>query len=219
MCEWFDETCGELLGHLERKGLARNTLVVYLADNGWIQDPHANGYAPRSKQSAYEGGTRQPILLCWPGVISPQKRHELVSSIDLAPTILSAAGLTAPANLPGLDLLPLVRDGTPLKRNMIFGEGFAHDVADLDKPEATLLYRWAIDGEWKLLLTYDGVVGRHASSHPRTERRPQLFDVLADPHENTNLAASHPEVVALLAKEIAQWWPVTERKVQTVWTD
>ncbi|MDZ7618931.1 MAG: sulfatase-like hydrolase/transferase, partial [Patescibacteria group bacterium] len=51
MCEWFDETCGELLEHLDRKGLTRNTLVVYVGDNGWIQDPAANGFAPQSKQS------------------------------------------------------------------------------------------------------------------------------------------------------------------------
>jgi arylsulfatase A-like enzyme len=219
MCEWFDETCGELLDHLDRQRLAQNTLVVYVADNGWIQDPAANGYAPRSKQSAHEGGVRQPIMLSWPSVIQPQRREELVSSIDLVPTMLSAAGVAAGDKPPGLDLLPLVRDGKTLARDTIFGEGFAHDVADLDKPEATLLYRWAIEGRWKLLLTYDGVVGRYASSHPRNERRPQLFDLIADPHENTNLAAQHPEVVARLAKKIADWWPVTERKVQTVWTD
>jgi uncharacterized sulfatase len=219
MCEWADEACGQLIDYLDKKGLSQNTLIVYIGDNGWIQDPAANGYAPRSKQSANEGGTRQPIMLCWPGVIQPQKRQELVSSIDLVPTILSAAGIAAPPNLPGLDLLPLVRDGKPLPRDTIYGEGFAHDIADLEKPEATLLYRWAIEGKWKLLLTYDGVLGRYASSHPRTERRPQLYDIVADPHENTNLAAAHPEVVERLTKKIATWWPVTERKAQTSWTD
>jgi uncharacterized sulfatase len=219
MCEWFDETCGEVIDYIDAKGLTQNTLFVYLCDNGWIQDPDANGYAPRSKQSPYEGGTRQPILLSWPGVIKPQKCDTLVSSIDLLPTILSAAGAKAPSNLPGLDLLPLVRDGRPLERDTIFGEGFAHDIADLENPEASLLYRWAIEGKWKLLLTYDGALGRYAKSHPRTERRPQLFDVLADPEEKTNLAAQHPEVVARLAKKIADWWPVTERQVQTVWKE
>lgn len=219
MCEWFDETCGQLMDYLDKKGVTENTLIVYIADNGWIQDPAANGYAPRSKQSANEGGTRQPIMLSWPGVIPPQKREELVSSIDLFPTMLSAAGVSAPANLPGLNLLPLVRDGKPLARDTIYGEGFAHDIADLEKPETTLLYRWAIEGKWKLLLTYDGVLGRYASSHPRTERRPQLYDLSSDPQENRNVAAMYPEIVERLAKKIAAWWPVTERKVQTAWTD
>jgi uncharacterized sulfatase len=219
MCEWFDETCGQLLDYLDSKNLRQNTLVVYLADNGWIQDPKGNGYAPRSKQSPYEGGVRQPIIFSWPAVIKPQKREELASSIDFVPTVLSAVGASPPSGLPGLDLLPLIRDGKPLSRDTIYGEGFAHDIADIENPEETLLYRWAIEGNWKLLLTYDGVVGRYASSHPRTERRPQLFDLAADPHENTNLAAQHPEIVTRLAKKIADWWPVTKRQVQTVWTD
>ncbi|MCB1079395.1 MAG: sulfatase, partial [Verrucomicrobiae bacterium] len=76
-----------------------------------------------------------------------------------------------------------------------------------------------VEGKWKLLLTYDGTVGRYASSHPRTEKRPQLFDLLADPTEEKNLAAESPEVVARLAKKTADWWPVTERKVITEWTE
>lgn len=218
MCEWFDETCGELLDRLDERGLTDNTLVVYIGDNGWIQDPESGGYAPRSKQSANEGGTRQPILLSWPGVIEPRTYEELASGIDIVPTILSAAGLSVPENLPGKDLLRLARDGQPLERDAIFGETFAHDIADLDDPEASLIYRWVIRGKWKLLLTYDGKLGRYASSHPRTERRPQLFDLLADPHEERNVAGEHPEIVAELVKRLDDWWPVQNRQAQTVWT-
>ena len=219
MCEWFDETCGELIGFIDQKGLTKNTLFVYIADNGWIQDPSANGYALRSKQSPYEGGVRQPIMLSWPGVITPGKRDELVSSIDLVPTMLSAAGAKIPQGLPGLDLMPVVRDGKSLNRDTIFGETFAHDIADIDRPEASLIHRWAIEGKWKLLLTYDGALGRYASTHPRTEKRPQLFDLSTDPHEERNLAADNPQVVARLADKIADWWPVTERKTIERWTD
>jgi len=219
MCEWFDETCGELLDRIDAKGLAENTLVVYTGDNGWIQDPQSGGYAPRSKQSANEGGTRQPIMLRWPGKIRPATYDDLASGIDIVPTILRAADLPVPQELPGLDLLTLARDGQPLDRDEIFGETFAHDIADLDDPEASLLYRWVIRGRWKLLLTYDGQVGRYASSHPRTERRPQLFDLLADPHEDDNVAGRHPDVVADLAERIQKWWPVSKRQTQTVWTD
>ncbi len=219
MCEWFDETCGALIDRIEQQGLTENTLFVYVGDNGWIQNPDGPGYAPRSKQSPYEGGTRQPIMLSWLGTIAPQQRDELVSSIDLLPTMLSAAGVALPENLPGLDLLPLVCDGQPLERETVYGEGFAHDIADLDDPEASLLYRWVIEGRWKLLLTYDGKLGRYASSHPRSERRPQLFDLLADPHEQHNRAAEHPEIVQRLAERIAQWWPVAERQTVTQWTD
>jgi uncharacterized sulfatase len=158
-------------------------------------------------------------MIRWPGVIPPGHRDELCSSIDIVPTILSAAGAEIPKDLPGLDLLPVLRDGKPLDRTAIFGEGFAHDIADIENPEASLLYRWVIEGKWKLLLTYDGQLGRYARVHPREERRPQLFDLIADPSEKRNLASEHPEIVASLARRIDGWWPVTERRVQTTWAD
>ncbi len=221
MVEWFDETCGELLAHLDKNGLTDNTLVVYVGDNGWIQRPDANNFGPRSKQSAYEGGVRQPILYSWPGVIQPGRRGEqLASSIDIVPTALAAAGVKLPANLPGYDLLPALKSGASSPRHVVFGETFAHDVPSIERPEASLVYRWVIDGKWKLLLTYDGEVSeRYASSNPRDELRPQLFELLADPHEDRNLASRNPVVVARLADLLHQWWPTHERKVQTVWTE
>jgi uncharacterized sulfatase len=220
MVEWFDETCGQLLEKLEKEGLTGNTLVVYVADNGWIQDATSQGYAPKSKQSANEGGTRQPTMYSWPGTIKPGDRKEqLGSSIDIFPTSLAAAGVEIPGTLPGLNLLPILKSGEPTPREDVFGETFAHDIADIDDPEATLVYRWVIDGKWKLLLTYDGKLGRYASSHPRAEKRPQLFDLLADPHEEKNLASGNPEVVARLAAKLQEWWPVTKRQVITEWTE
>lgn len=220
MVEWFDETCGQLLDKLEEKGLTENTLVVYVADNGWIQDADSQGFAPKSKQSANEGGTRQPTMYSWPGTIKAGDRKEqLGSSIDIMPTALAAAGVEIPETLPGINLLPILKSGEPSPRQEVFGETFAHDVADIDDPEATLLYRWIVDGKWKLLLTYDGKLGRYARDHPRTEKRPQLFDLLADPHEEKNLASENPEVVARLAARLQEWWPVTKRQVITEWTD
>jgi arylsulfatase A-like enzyme len=217
MCDWFDETCGELLALLEERQLRDNTLVIYVTDNGWIQDPESPGYAPRSKQTPYEGGIRTPILFSWPKELQPGERPEVISSIDLVPTLLAAAGARIPENLPGLNLLEKLRTGGPITREAIFGETFAHDIADIKNPEASLLFRWCIAGRWKLLLTYDGETHRYASTHPRAEKRPQLFDLLADPHEEENVAEQHPEVVAELAAMIADWYPVRERQVLTRW--
>jgi uncharacterized sulfatase len=212
MCEWFDETCGRLVELLEDRGLRDRTLIVYVTDNGWIQDPEGPGFAPRSKQSPYEGGVRTPVIFSWPSRLRPADRPERVSSIDIVPTLLSAAGARPIPGLPGRDLWPHLVEGTPVEREAVFGEGFAHDIADLEDPEASLLYRWCIEGRWKLILTYDGEVHRHRDRHPRTERGPQLFDLEADPHETTNLATRHPEVVARLADRIGAWWPVRKRK-------
>ena len=214
MCEWFDETCGELRAALEKRGVADNTLIAYVTDNGWIQKPTGNGYAPRSKQTANEGGVRTPIFFHWPAQLDAADRTELVSSIDLYPTLLAAAGIdTDGEELPGMNLWSHLQEGAAIERNQIFGEGFAHDIADLDNPQASLLYRWTIRDQWKLLLTYDGTVNRYQSTHPRTERRPQLFDLARDPWEESNLAEDRPELVAELAKDIRVWWPADEREV------
>ncbi|MEM9589251.1 MAG: sulfatase-like hydrolase/transferase, partial [Planctomycetota bacterium] len=213
MCEWFDATCGQVIDHLEEKGVRDNTLIVYLTDNGWIQNPEARGYAPRSKQTPFEGGVRTPIMYSWPAALKPADRPELASSIDIYPTILSAAGVEVTSKLPGLDLLPAMRTAKPIERDQIFGEGFAHDVADVDRPEASLLYRWTIRDRWKLILTYDGEINRYKSTHPRDDAGPKLYDLDADPAEQTNLASEHPSVVNELFKSIADWYPLKERVV------
>src|SRR5690606_36832409 len=104
MVEWFDETCGTLLDRLDADGLRDNTIVVFLADNGWITDPATGQYDPRSKQGQYDGGLRTPCLLRWPDVVPPGKRSEPAQSIDLVPTLRQAAGSGVPDDLPGIDL-------------------------------------------------------------------------------------------------------------------
>ena len=218
MCTWFDETCGQLIDILEKRNLRDDTIVVYVTDNGWIQNPEKNGYAPRSKQTPYEGGIRTPIMFSWPnGNLKNGKRKDVVSSIDLFPTVLAATGARTPKDLPGLNLLENLKNEKPIKRKGIFGESFAHDIADVENPEESLLFRWTIEGKWKLLLTYDGEVNRYKTTHPREEKRPQLFNLLQDPKEEKNLAEQNPKVVARLAAKIGKWWPVKERKVLTKW--
>lgn len=211
MCEWFDETCGQLIEHLDKAKVRDNTLIVYVCDNGWIQNPEKNGYAPRSKQTPYEGGIRTPIMFSWPGKIKPSDREELCTSLDIFPTIVEAAGASSSEKLPGLNLMRNLTTGKPIERKAIFGESFAHDIADLDKPEASLLFRWCIKGKWKLLLTYDGEVNRYKSTHPRTEKHPQLFDLTNDPSEQHNVAGDNVLVVAELVTEIENWYPLKER--------
>ncbi|NQZ58584.1 MAG: sulfatase [Lentisphaeraceae bacterium] len=216
MCEWFDETCGQVVKMLDDKNVRDNTLIVYVCDNGWIQDSKkSNKYALRSKQTAYEGGVRTPIFFSWPAKYKAAERQELCSSIDIFPTIISAAGARMPKGLPGLDLHEKMQTGSKINRDHIFGESFAHDIADINDPEKTLLFRWCIKGKWKLLLTYGGKVGKYKSTHPRKEKRPQLFDLSIDPAEEKNLAGDNPQVVAELVKKINEWYPVKSRKVIT----
>ncbi|GAL72682.1 sulfatase-like hydrolase/transferase [Jejuia pallidilutea] len=65
MCEWFDETCGQLFDMFEEKGLTENTLFVYVCDNGWVQEPNKNTYVKTSKRAPYDLGIRTPIMYKW----------------------------------------------------------------------------------------------------------------------------------------------------------
>ena len=217
-CTWFDETCGQLIDILEERNLRDDTLIVYVTDNGWINRTDKSAYAPRSKQTPFEGGIRTPIMFSWPnGNLKNGKRKDVVSSIDLFPTVLAATGAHTPKDLPGLNLLENLKNEKVIKRKGIFGESFAHDIADIENPEDSLLFRWTIEGKWKLLLTYDGEVNRYKTTHPREEKRPQLFNLLKDPNEENNLAEQNPGVVAKLVANIDNWWPVKERKVVKKW--
>lgn len=219
--DWFDETCGQLLDHLDERGLSEDTIVVYVTDNGWVQrNPDTvvpqgwrNGFAPRSKQSVYDNGIRTPIMIRWPGKIAPRREETLVaSSIDLVPTLLAAVGADAPEGLPGVNLLELEDDAPLAQREAIFGESYLHDV-DLENPLSGLLVRWCISGSWKLIVSHDADVSRAAVLHGGREKRIQLFDLLADPQEQTNLAADHPEVIKTLRAKIDAWWSVDQPPV------
>lgn len=195
MVEWFDETCGALLQHLDAKGLSENTVVVYVADNGWITDPSESKYAPRSKQSQYDGGVRTPILVRWPGKVQPGKSPHLASSIDLAPTLLAAASLERTADMQGINLA----DTAALaRRAAIFGECFTHNSVDLRRPAASLRWRYVVAGEWKLIV-------------PAPQNEPdavlELYRITADPHEARNLAATEVTRVAELRAKLDKWWP------------
>ena len=118
MCEWFDETCGQLLDHLDEKNLSDDTLVLYVTDNGWIQRADNGRYAPRSKRSPYNGGIRTPIMIRWSGKVQPGERSELANSIDLVPTILKACGLDP---TPAMQRIDLLNDTALAKRKTTHG--------------------------------------------------------------------------------------------------
>jgi uncharacterized sulfatase len=194
MCEWFDETVGELLARLEKNGQAANTLVIYLHDNGWIQDPESPNYAPKSKRSPYDGGVRTPMIVRWPGQVKPGVSQLLVSSIDLAPMILTSVGAKSTHEMHGVNPLdPL----TLPARKALFGEIFEHNAVDIHRPSANLQYRWVIVGDWKLILP-------HAPNIPNGKS--ELYDLARDPHEEVNLAAKHTERVTELTRMLDAWW-------------
>ena len=197
MCEWFDETCGQLLNHLDEKKLARDTLVIYVTDNGWIQRADNGRYAPRSKRSPYDGGIRTPIMIRWPGKVQPGERPELANSIDHAPTLLKACGLEPTDTMQGIDLL----DDTALaKRKSTHGACYLHNAVDIHKPSANLTHRWLINGNWKVILPYKANLTTRDEAKGTGET--ELYNLAKDPFERRNLAKSKASRVKRLTKQL-----------------
>ncbi len=194
MVEWFDESVGQLIGGLKDRGQLENTIVIYLADNGWIQSPDNTRYAAKSKQSQYDGGLRTPIMVHWPKKIAPKMSNELAQSIDLMPTLRSALGLPADNSLPGINLLD---EAAVQSRKALFGECFTHNSNDLDSPEKSLRWRWMIEGNRKLIV-----------SNPLVEPTEsiELYQLDSDPMEVRNLAEMEQAQVASLRKKLDAWW-------------
>ena len=194
--EWFDRTCGELLTYLDQQRLRDNTIVIYTTDNGWIQAPtQKDRPAPRSKLTPYEGGGRTPILISWRGEVKPRMdREHLASNVDLWPTLAALLHTPLPPGLPGINLTD---DRALAARPRIFGETFAHNIADVDQPTQSLQARWMVDGWWKLIVP---------EPRKRTNAPPELYDLRHDPWEKTDLAGQQPERVRELHQKLDRWW-------------
>jgi len=210
MCEWFDETCGELLELLDERGLRENTLVVYVCDNGWraaddspipLPEGWWNDYAPKSKGSPYEEGVRTPILFSLPGTIEPRRAEGFASSIDLFPTVASLCGFEPPEGLSGLDLLSS-------ERLQVVGAAYSIHNMTPGHPFETLQYAWLREGEWKFLRRYPGEdTTRYRSVHDWDRAPVQLFDLDSDPGETADLSSQHPELVARFHRVLDETFP------------
>jgi len=213
MCEWFDETCGELIGHLDKRGVSDNTVIIYFCDNGWAaastraDDPDQkswSGFALRSKGSPFENGIRTPVMISWPAKIKAARSQDLAHAIDLFPTIAAVAGLQAPEGLPGINLLD---EKARADREAVFGVCNSIHNMTPGKPDETLKYLWCVEKDWKLLVRYPGKdVTKYALVHAWDDETPiRLYHLSEDPHEKVNLADKHPEIVARLKARLDAW--------------
>jgi uncharacterized sulfatase len=200
--EWFDRTCGELMDHLEEKGLRDNTIILFTTDNGYIQSPTAaNRSGPRSKLTPYEGGVRSPIMVCWPAKLKPRMDTEhLASTVDFWPTLAGLLGTEAPQNLPGINLAD---EQAVARRSQIFGESSAHNITDVEHTDRNLQHRFMVDGWWKVIAP---------DSRNLPDAKPELYDLKTDPWEKNDLAAAQAEKLSQMLGRLDQWWKPEAKK-------
>jgi len=198
MCEWTDKTVGDLLAELEKRKQLENTLIVFVNDNGWVQStgPEKKGdqFLTRSKNSPYDKGVRTPIFFWWPKQLKPATYPDLISTVDLAPTILDATQTKIPKEIAGISLLDLTKGKEKLKRDAVFGEIYLHTAKVLDKPAINLTHRWVRFEKWKLIIPL------------AKEGQIELFDISTDPEENKNLAVANPKIVEELREKMKTSW-------------
>lgn len=197
MCEWFDHTIGQLIGFIQERGLSENTLFVYVCDNGWVQNPDTPEISfSRSKGTLYEMGIRTPIIFKWQGIIEPQiDTTNLVSSIDIATTLLSACEIPSTEVMQGINLL----DAEHLnERSSIFSEYYAHG---FNNNRTSLYYRISIiTHPWKMIFT---------NPDYHEQEKPELYNIFKDPYELHNKADEFPEIMMNLNEHLKNWWDMS----------
>ena len=216
----LDTYIGDLLLRLEETGKADNTIVIYIGDHG--------ADMLRGKRTSYEGGTRVPFIVKWPktskeGLVST----ELVSLIDIFPTILDATGSRPVPNLPGRSLVPLLKGKAPEWRQYLFTEFHIHSAHNF-YPQRTIqdrrykLIRNLMPGLVNpgytftnnrffddLIKTIDDAEEPIRSAYLNMERPPafELYDLETDPYEFNNLASKpeHAQTQSRLQQELQSW--------------
>ena len=217
--ERLDRYVGDVMAELEAQGVAGNTLLVFMSDNG---RPF-----PRDKTSVFDGGIKTPLIVRWPGHVAPGTAcARLVSSVDFAPGFLVAAGLNPEPTMQGVSFLPLLRDARSPIRHEIFAEQNWHDYEHRSRAVRTENYKLIAHDYTDAPLTpgadaVRGVAYRemqrlkaagelppHQQQCFEVPRAPiELFDLRSDPGEFHNVATlpAYAPVVAELTAKLAQW--------------
>ncbi len=194
MLRRVDEAIETLLQKLDGLQLAEQTLVVFFSDNGQKGPKTGDGFRG-SKGDLYEGGIRMPLILRWPGVVEPGSRCEaLAISHDFAPTFVELAGASPPDTpFDGISLVSLLtQPGDALPRDELQWHYPHYHGLGLGPQSAIRV------GKFKLIQWHERVLLNQP--HPY-----ELYDLEADPAEQTDLSEQDPATTAMLADRLDQW--------------
>jgi arylsulfatase A-like enzyme len=193
MLESIDEGVGLIMKKLEELGLLENTIVVFTSDNGG-EAPNVTSNAPLrgGKSQLYEGGIREPLIVCWPDKIEANSvSDQFTANVDFYPTFLDATGIKPDPNqkLDGISILPVLENA----RTNITREPFYWHYP-LEKPHflggrSSGAIR---EGDWKLIEFFE-------------DQRIELYNIEEDIGETNDLSQEYPEQVKELYYQLKEW--------------
>ena len=194
MVQSVDESVGRVMAKLEELGVADNTVVIFMSDNGGLstvarEGPTSNLPLRAGKGWLYEGGIREPMIIKWPGVVKPGSLcSEPVTSTDFYPTMLEMAGLPLrpKQHVDGVSLVPLLKGKGKLKRKAIYWH-YPHYHGSGNRPSGAVRA-----GDYKLIEWYEnGAV--------------ELYNLRDDISEKNDLAKKMPEKATELRSMLRKW--------------
>ena len=215
-----DANVQRILNVLEKNGQLDNTLIAFTSDNGAMAGgPNVlPGNAPLSghKGMLNQGGIRVPLFFHWPKGITNHRRSEaLVSSIDILPTFIEAAGLKAPTKIDAKSLLPMLAgaNDTPVRDRMVWAGihatawGFNSNRSLLGKnaERSKAPGGWAVvQGDYALRFTVTVAPGLYKETPDGAAPKLELFNIRNDVAETTDVKEQFPEVVQRMKDEYSQ---------------
>jgi arylsulfatase A-like enzyme len=200
MVEAMDEQIGRVLDKLEQLGIADSTAVILMSDNGGLStsegSPTSNLPLRGGKGWLYEGGIREPFMICWPGVTKPGSESDVpVISTDFYPTILDMAGLPLKKkqHLDGVSLVPLLKGATSIERDALYWH-YPHYSNQGGFPGGAIRM-----GDFKLIERFE-------------DGRIQLYDLQNDIGERQDLAKQYPLRVEQMRSKLHGWYKSVNAK-------
>jgi len=197
MMTLLDSDVGRIVQALRDRGMDGNTVVLFMSDNGanpaFAKFFNSNGALRGAKRDMYDGGIRVPLVVNWPGTVAANQTTSHISAAwDLLPTLCEVAGVTPPAGIDGLSLLPLLTGDTEKQsqHTHLYWENYTYNY-DWNKPQNTLPRNWLENRavryrKWKAV--------QH-SLYENANAPIELYDLETDPGETRDLADDHPELI------------------------
>jgi arylsulfatase len=196
----IDDNVGKLLAMLKEQNLERDTLVIFMNDNGGTEGVRVwNAGMRGQKNTPYLGGTRAISFWRWPGQFAPTVVDALTAHVDVFPTLAELAGAklseTVKAQVEGRSLLPLLKNASAPWHDRVFVRHIGRWPKGVDPNTRKYTQVSVRNTRWHLV-----------NDNMDNAKRWMLFDLQTDPGEKTDVAAAHPDVVKQLDAEYDEWW-------------